>query len=470
MLYLFASPGCGIFILPQTKNPNREARMFILHDIFKKLKNEFPKSRKGQKRGVWFIYTIIAIIVPFSSSRTSNILRCLKTLFGFDSIREKKFYTFMASPKIPWKRLWPTLWKMIPQPLTNGKMLLALDDYINPKTGKEIFGCAKVFDHAAKQNQSKYPWAQNIVAVGLLKLVKGRWACLPMNYRFYHLKKSIKKMNRDGNGPKLEFKSKLAMAVEMITQIAQAFDRTRIIVTTDSWFGNDGLWKPLKDQLGIWVDMISRLRSNNNLFELPGAHCTGRPGRPRKYGRKLGNTADLAVGFKPMATEYTVNLYGRKRSVVAYDRVVMLKTIRCAVKVVWIYRKTQWVALYSTDLSLSVRQIIEYYGARWKIEALFKELKRDIGSADTQTRHPQAVGNHLHFCMLATSVTWIYASRCDKTPTRRHAVFGRHHFAFSDVRRSVAKAALDDSFSRFFPVRSKPVVNSLVEVLLRMAA
>jgi hypothetical protein len=28
------------------------------------------------------------------------------------------------------------------------------------------------------------------------------------------------------------------------------------------------------------------------------------------------------------------------------------------------------------DLSLSVEQIVEYYGARWKIEAGFKELKR----------------------------------------------------------------------------------------------
>jgi hypothetical protein len=59
----------------------------------------------------------------------------------------------MASPKIPWQRLWQCLWKMIPAPLTDDRLLLALDDYINPKTGKKIFGCGKVFDHAAKQNR-----------------------------------------------------------------------------------------------------------------------------------------------------------------------------------------------------------------------------------------------------------------------------------------------------------------------------
>jgi hypothetical protein len=444
--------------------------MIILHDILEKLKSQFDLSRKGDERGIWFVYTIIAIIIPFTSSKTSNILRCLNTLFGFTGIRKKRFYTFMASPKIPWKRLWKTLWKMIPNPLTDDRLLLALDDCINPKTGKQIYGCDKVFDHAAKQNQSKYPWAQNIVAIGLLKIVKGRWACLPLSWRFYHLKKSIEKINRSINGPKIVFETKLAQAVEMITDIAEAFGQTRIVTITDSWFGNNGLFKPLHNRLGSRFHMVSRLRSNNNVFKLPGPHLKKGPGRPRKYGKKLGDASSLAAGFKPLASEYSVSLYGRIRTVVAYDRVVMLKTLKCAVRVVWIYRKTQWVALFSTDLTLSVQQVIEYYGARWKIEAAFKELKQDLGSAETQTRHPNAVMNHLHFCMMATSVAWIYASRLEKTPNRRHVVKGRNHFAFSDVRRSVAQAALDDNFGILFPVPRKSVVNSLVAVLLRMAA
>jgi hypothetical protein len=48
---------------------------------------------------------------------------------------------------------------MIRDRLINCRMLIALDDYMNPKTGKKIFGCAKIFNHGAKRNQSKYPWA-----------------------------------------------------------------------------------------------------------------------------------------------------------------------------------------------------------------------------------------------------------------------------------------------------------------------
>jgi hypothetical protein len=232
--------------------------MFILQDILENLKNQFANSRKAQQRSIWFVYTIIAIIIPFTSSKTSNLLRCLRTLFGFDEIVKKRFYTFMASPKIPWIDLWQSLWRMIPEPTSDGRLLLALDDCINPKTGKEIFGCDRVFDHAAKQNQSKYPWAQNIVSVGLLKLVKGRWACLPLSYRFYHLKKSMEKVNQVICGPRLEFQTKIEQAIEMITEISTVFDQERIIAVTDSWFGNNGLWNPLSKLLGTRFHMISR--------------------------------------------------------------------------------------------------------------------------------------------------------------------------------------------------------------------
>jgi hypothetical protein len=72
--------------------------------------------------------------------------------------------------------------------------------------------------------------------------------------------------------------------------------------------------------------------------------------------------------------------------------------------------------------------------------------------------------------MMATSITWIYACRLANTPSRRHAVNGRDHFAFSDVRRMVTKAAFDDNFSLLCPPTGKPVDNSVVTALLQMAA
>lgn len=443
--------------------------MVILRNILSPLQQEFNHHCNNDERGIWFIYTLLAVITHFTSSRTANLLRCLQTLFGL-SLSQRRFYTFMDSPKLPWARLWAALWSLIPNPTTKGRLLLALDDCINPKTGKKIFGCASFFDHAAKTNQSKYPWSQNIVSIGLLKIVKGRWACLPLMFRFYHMKKTIEAGDVKINGKRPLFQTKFEQANEMLANIAAAFADTNLLVVTDSWFGNNGLFKPMRKTVGQHCHLLSRLRVNTTLFSLPLERQAHQRGRSKKYGSKMGNASMLANEFHKRAKIYSVNLYGKQRDVTAYDKIVMLQTLQCAVRVVWVYRKSQWVALFTTDLDLSVEQIIEYYGARWKIEAGFKEIKQEIGSAKSQTRNQHAVTNHLNFCMMATTITWIYASHLEKAPQRCYAANNRSHFAFSDVRKLITQAALDKNFDSFCPKRAKTAQNSFIGALLRMVA
>lgn len=444
--------------------------MFILRDLLKPLQACFPENESGKERGTWFVYTMLCVTIHFTSARTSNLLRAIQTLFGFE-ISQRRFYAFMDSPKLPWAHLWLTLWSaMTPSAKAGERLILALDDFINPKTGKKIFGCASVFDHAAKLNQSSYPWAQNILSVGLLKQIKGRWAYLPMAFRFYHMKKTIEAGLIKIKGKAPAFQTKFEQTVDMLREISKAFPGNMILVVTDSWFGNNGLFAPMREQVGKLTNILSRLRVNSNLFDLPGEPEEGQLGRRRKYGKLAGNARSLAAGLKDLAQAYRVNLYGKQREVQAFNKVMMLKTLHCKVRVVWVYRKTQWVALFTTDLTLSVEQIIEYYGARWKIEAGFKEIKQEIGSSKSQTRNPDAVMNHLNFCTMAATITWLYADRIAHTPQRSHAVKGRQHFAFSDVRKLITQAALEPNFDRVFPKPVNPPHNSFLSALLRMVA
>jgi hypothetical protein len=251
--------------------------------------------------------------------------------------------------------------------------------------------------------------------------------------------------------------------------LAAQFAEQSILVVADSWFGNDGLWRPLSLS-AFNFHLLSRLRANINLYDLPSQHSDKQRGRTRKYGEKLGSVTDMAIRYRDSARHFSVFLYGKQRNVLAYERVVMLKNLRQAVRVVWVFRKTRWVAFFTTELDLSVQQIIEYYGARWKIESGFKEIKQDLGSASSQNRNAFAVTNHLNFCMMASTVTWVYADRIKADPERRHIVKGRTSFAFSDVRRLIANAALSDDFLRLWPGRGKIVQNSFVSLLLRMVA
>jgi hypothetical protein len=445
--------------------------MFILRDLLLPLQAHFSHTDLGRERASFFVYTLLSVMVPFTSSMTSNLLRCLETLFGI-GIKKKRFYTFMASSTIPWQGLWRTVWGLIPTPETDGRLLVVLDDSINPKVGKNIFGCETVFDHAAKANQSRYPWAQNMVSVGLLKSIKGRWACLFLDFRFYLSQKTIQaeKETAKVRGKVVSFQTKLAQAGQMLIEIAEFYSASPLLAITDSWFGNKSLWQPVRQFLGERFHLLSRLRSNNVLYDPPGKRKPGQRGKPRKYGLRLGSASEMAKVVQQEAKRYSVHLYGKPREVLAYDRIVLLKTLKCSVRVVWVFRKTQWVALFTTDLELSVTQVIEYYGARWKIESGFKELKQEIGSGKSQCRNAQSVTNHLNFCMMATTICWIYADRLKADPERRHKVKGRTSFAFSDIRRIIAEAALDEDFEWVCPKPGNPTRNSLVAVLLRMVA
>jgi len=74
--------------------------MFILRDT-PPLQDHFSKTNLGREQASLFVYTIPSIIIPFTSSMTSNIWRCFDTLLGYE-IKNKRFYTFMASTTLPW--------------------------------------------------------------------------------------------------------------------------------------------------------------------------------------------------------------------------------------------------------------------------------------------------------------------------------------------------------------------------------
>jgi hypothetical protein len=218
------------------------------------------------------------------ANKEAKQARALQTLFGLD-LQSQRFYTFMASSTLPWKGLWQAMWGMIPSPATEERIIVALDDSINPKSGRKIFGCANFHDHASNGNKSSYPWSQCIVAIGLLKKVKSRWACLPLDFRFYMMRKDIeaKSATFKRQGKVLPFESKMAQAATMIADVQNYFQQS-VLVVTDSWFGNNGLWSMINRGGEGFCHLLSRMRTNITLYDFPPAFTGKRTaGRPRKY-------------------------------------------------------------------------------------------------------------------------------------------------------------------------------------------
>ena len=80
--------------------------MPILPALATQFQGLFPSSNHGQERARWFLLTLQAILLPITASRTSHLLRTLATLFGV-VLGKAKYYTFMASVKLPWAEVRP---------------------------------------------------------------------------------------------------------------------------------------------------------------------------------------------------------------------------------------------------------------------------------------------------------------------------------------------------------------------------
>lgn len=293
--------------------------MPILPALATQFASQFPATDGGRERWRWFVLTLQAILVPITASRTSNLLRAIATLFGVE-IAEARYYTFMASVKLRWDALWDILWRAIPQPLTDGRLVVALDDSINAKTGRKVFACQTTVDHAAKTNQTQYPWAQTIVTVGLLKAIHSRWCCLPLAFAYYLRRQTLALRCVRVRGEAVVFQTKFTQSVRLIVRLAGAFPKVPVLVVADIWFGNRGLLQPLAAELGARAHLLSRLRVKAVLYDLPTPR-PGRAGRPRNYGVRLGNATDLASPLRAAARTYTLD--------------PMVGCARCSPLIVW---------------------------------------------------------------------------------------------------------------------------------------
>jgi hypothetical protein len=106
----------------------------------------------------------------------------------------------------------PVLEQTIPEPLTDGGLLLPLDDLLNSKTGTKVFDCQRSFDYAAKTNQSRFPWAPTLVTVGLMKVLPRHWCCLPLASAFYLRKATLALCAGGGPGAHLRYQVHLSLA------------------------------------------------------------------------------------------------------------------------------------------------------------------------------------------------------------------------------------------------------------------
>jgi hypothetical protein len=136
-------------------------------------------------------------------------------------------------------------------------------------------------------------------------------------------------------------------------------------VVVDAYFAKAPFVNPLRQQD---IHLISRLRHDAVGWDPPSPD--------QRRDAKRGQHWKLADLFTSLPLETVeVQLYGRLVQVQAVCREIWLRDFSHLVKVVVVAGVKQPILLFSTDLSLSMTQIIEIYAARFTIELAIRDLK-----------------------------------------------------------------------------------------------
>ena len=133
--------------------------------------------------------------------------------------------------------------------------------------------------------------------------------------------------------------------------------------------------------------MVSKFYPNANLYEPPPAYAGS--GRPRVKGRKLPTPQEVVATAEP--TRLNVAWYGggRRDVEVVTGTGHWYKAGEVLVPVRWVYvhdltgtHRDEY--FYSTDVTMTAREIIEEYTGRWNIETTFEDSRAYLGLESTR--------------------------------------------------------------------------------------
>ncbi len=177
------------------------------------------------------------------------------------------------------------------------------------------------------------------------------------------------------------------------------------------------------------MSMTTRAQANA-VFSHLAPPRTGKRGRPRLQGDRIGTPAQIAA-TAPWKTA-AVCRYGTTSTVqIAEQTCLWCGTWRTDTVRVILVRETGKnttatqgydLALVTTDLHASPKTIIARYAARWSIEVTFFDVKNILGVGEARNRVRKAVERTVPFGLFCHSILIVWYARHGHEHTRAVAL------------------------------------------------
>jgi len=266
------------------------------------------------------------------------------------------------------------------------RIVLAIDDSPTGRYGKHVEGAGVHHNPTPGPADGEWLYGHNWVALAWLAN-HPRWGviALPLRSLLYVREVDVPKLAEKYGW---EFRTKHQLGVELLKWFMQSL--RALGVEAKVWLAVDGAYaaRPfLKPALGLGIVVVSRLRKDACLYDLPGRPDAHRRGRPCIYGKHKISLAKRAAHRKGWQT---ISYHCRGTEVTRQYKTFLAtsKLVSGQIRVVLLrYEDGSWAPYFCTDTSAEVRDILETVAARWAIEEHFHDVKEVWGAGQQQVRN-----------------------------------------------------------------------------------
>lgn len=363
----------------------------------------------------WQSFSVLACGWALSTHRhtISNYL----WLTGATTLKHfSRFYVFVGGPL--YTARWHLWARIIEHAATcvshNEPIVIEIDDFTKKKAGRHIEGL-DCYRNSAGSARQEYRTLRGLnFVLGVMRLPLAKWpehrVTLPIGLELYLKEPRAKTL-------KHAYKARGVLARDIVDFVAKTLPGRAIRVLADGGYATKAFLQNLPQS----VDVISRLLITAQLYELPTSPQPPGPGRRPKKGKPIGSAKTLARKRKgwlahPSEAGTQVQswlglwpsvLPGRLIRVVVVRRSVSKRTKTSSQR----KPRPRVEAFFTTDLTLSVHDILEQYRDRWAVEIDIRDSHAFYGLGQDQCRKLQRIVgiNTFRLVMAAARTLWFMA-------------------------------------------------------------
>lgn len=428
-------------------------------------------ARLLDRRIAWRLLPILTGLLFATGRRTvSSWLRA-----GALSKDYQEYYYFLASLGRNVKSLaWALSQSALEVVGPKERILFAIDDTPSKRYGPRVEGAG--IHHNPTPGPAGAEFVYGHLWVTLAWVVRHPlWHAigLPLLARMYVRQKDIDAQSLSFLR-NVTFQTKLTMAAELITWAANSLKMLGRAV----WVVTDGAYAKrvfLQAAAAARVVVVSRLRKDAALFDVPVTPQRRVRGRPRKYGKKSISLAKRAGQRGGWQVERFV-LYGKETTKRYKTFLATYKVAGGVIRVVLVREDNgEWRAYFCTDTEATVREILEAVADRSALEQVFHDVKEVHGVGQAQTRNywTNVAVYHLNLWLHTLIELWAWHRSAKEIVDRRQSPWDdeSRRPSHADRRNALRRQCLEEEFRSGAAAGAIPrKIQSLWRHMLRLVA